>query len=57
MGLDSQLYIREIENLQPDALHFEGDSRFIAPAVLLVIVLTTLLCGYGLSLLVGSLIR
>ena len=57
MALDGQVYIREIENLQPESMSPEGGSRFIALAVLLSIILTTLICGYGLSWLVGSLIR
>lgn len=57
MGLDGQVYIREIENLQPESMSLDGGSGFIALAVLLSIILTTLICGYGLSLLVGSLIR
>lgn len=57
MGLDSQVYIREIESLSQESFEFEGGSRVVALAVLLTIVVTTVLCGYGLSLLVGTVIR
>ena len=56
MGLDSQIYIREIE-IQQEPAEFQGNSRFIALAVLLSIILATFLGGYCLSLLVSVLIR
>ncbi len=57
MGLDTQVYIREIENLPHESFEFDGSSRIVALAVLLTIIVTTLLCGYGLSMLVGTVIR
>lgn len=52
MGLDTQVYIREIENLPHESAEFETGS--VAPVLLLTV---AVICGYALSLLMGPVIR
>jgi hypothetical protein len=57
MGFDNQVNVSEIEEMQSELRDFDGDSKMMVFLVLLSIVFTTFLCGYGLSLLIGALIR
>lgn len=45
MGLDSQVYIREIEISQHEPVESAGGERFIALTALFSIILTTMLFG------------
>lgn len=57
MGFDSRIYLREMEDAQSESLTFDGNSALIGFFVLLFIMLSTFLCGYGVSLLISALIH
>lgn len=52
MGLDTQVYIREIETLSHESAELKAGS--VAPVVFLIV---AVMCGYALSWLMGPVIR
>ena len=57
MGLESHVYVGEIEDDPSGSREFHAYSWLIGSLVLLFIVASTFLGGYVISLLIGVLIR
>lgn len=57
MGLESHVYVGEIEDDPSGSQEFDVHSWLIGSLVLLFIVVSTFLGGYGISLLIGALIH